>query len=305
MKFYINLQLRILNRQLVSLGIHPFLFYFFAVLVFFGVSSSLFRKYDFAEYVYALLPVALFSNLSTRQRNDFLKSIHTKMNFYKIRMVENSLISLPFFLFLLFKEMYLVAFLLLILANFLSVINIESKSRFVLPTPFYRYPFEFTVGFRKTYLMVLIAYAICLIGILVGNFFLSLLGLVIIFFTCYLFYARPEPSFFVWIFSAAPKKFIRIKVQIALVYTLLLCLPVIIALNVFYIENIHIILLVLLFGLLLVIASLLGKYTQYPSEMNLIQGMSIGLSIVFPPLFFILIPIFYFQSIRRLNEILK
>lgn len=219
-------------------------------------------------------------------------------------MVENSLISLPFILFLIYKEAYWQGASVLVFAILLSLFQLNSRNSCVIPTPFRRHPFEFTIGFRNTYLLILLTYVISTIGICVGNFNLALSGLVFLVLTCSSFYSKPEPQYFVWVFAMTAKQFIRRKIQIALLYTLLLCLPMVLALSVVYVEHIFVIASILGCGLLFITAALLGKYAQYPSEINLIQGMSLAASIIFPPLLLILIPLFYFKSIKRLNEIL-
>ena len=305
MKFYIHLQLKIINRHLIAAGIYPVLFYLALVFVFFGLSIYLFDQSNYAEYIYGAIPLSILASLGSKSRNDFLKNINTKANFYKLKIIENSLIALPFLLFLIFKEKYIAGASLLLLANLMSFINLESKTRLAIPTPFYRYPFEFTVGFRKTYFIVIIAYFINLMGILAGNFSLSMFGLVIIILNCLSFHTKPEPPFFIWIFSTNPKRFIKAKLKIAIIYALLIALPITVSMSIFFLENIHIIFVIQLIGLFIIMAALLGKYAQYPSEINVIQGMSIGLSMLFPPLLFIIIPLFYVQSLKRLNEILK
>lgn len=305
MKFYIGLQFKIINRHLIAAGIYPMLFYIAVTFTFFGLSTYLFDQSRYAEYIYGLVAASILASLSSKSRNNFLKNINTKANFYKLKSIENSLLILPFFLFLMFKEKYIVGFTLLILANLMYLINLENKIRFSFPTPFYRYPFEFTIGFRKSYFIVLSAYFINLMGILSENFSLSIFSLIAILLTCFSFYTKPEPSFFIWIFSKNPKKFIKAKLQTTIIYTLLLCLPITASMSIFFPEDILIIFIIQLVGLFVAMAALLGKYSQYPSEINLIQGMSIGLSMIFPPLLFIIIPLFYFQSIKRLSEILK
>lgn len=305
MKFHIGLQLKIINRHLKAAGSYPVLVYIGAVFTFFGLSIYLFNKSVYAEYIYSLTALLIISTLNSKNRNDFLKNLHTKENFYKVKIIENSLISLPFLVFLMYEEKYIISLILLLFANLMSFVNLESKTRLPIPTPFYRYPFEFIEGFRKTYIIVLVAYFINLMGILAGNLFLSIFGLIVILLNCLSFYSKPEPPFFVWIFSVNPKKFIKTKLQVAVIYTLLLCLPITASVSFFFLESIYIIFAVQLIGLLVTIAAVLAKYAQYPSEINIIQGISIGLSIAFPFLFFVIIPVFYFQSIKRLNPILK
>jgi hypothetical protein len=50
---------------------------------------------------------------------------------------------------------------------------------------------------------------------------------------------------------------------------------------------------------------ILAKYSAYPGEMNLPEGMIIAISIYFPPLLLAIIPFFYTKSIRKLKYILN
>ncbi|MBK7030860.1 MAG: hypothetical protein IPH45_17355 [Bacteroidales bacterium] len=46
----------------------------------------------------------------------------------------------------------------------------NSRWNFTIPTPFSKHPFEFAVGFRKTFLAWLFAYFLTIMAISVGNF---------------------------------------------------------------------------------------------------------------------------------------
>jgi len=58
-------------------------------------------------------------------------------------------------------------------------------------------------------------------------------------------------------------------------------------------------------GLHLLITIILAKYSAYPNEMSLPQGILFSLSLMLPPALFITIPLFYYQSIKSLTSILK
>jgi hypothetical protein len=61
----------------------------------------------------------------------------------------------------------------------------------------------------------------------------------------------------------------------------------------------------LLLGYVYLVTIILAKYSGYPNEMNLLQGILIGISLLFPPILIGIIPFFYLQSIKRLNDILE
>ena len=73
----------------------------------------------------------------------------------------------------------------------------------------------------------------------------------------------------------------------------------------FFPEKIYIVLVLQLVGLLPLWASVLGKYIQYPSEINLISGFFIGLSVAITPLLLVIIPLFYSKAKNNLHPILK
>ena len=50
---------------------------------------------------------------------------------------------------------------------------------------------------------------------------------------------------------------------------------------------------------------ILAKYSAYPNEINIPEGILFALCIYFPPLLIALIPFFYVKSIKKLNLLLK
>lgn len=220
-------------------------------------------------------------------------------------MIENAILVTPFLIFLLYKEKYFIAIILLALANLLGIINIKNQFNFSIPTPFYKYPFEFTVGFRKTYIIIFLSYILTCIAVIVSNFNLGLFALLLTICLCISFYTKPEPIFYVWIFSSNSKIFLLNKIKIAALYTAIVCFPITATLSIFYVEYIYIICTVQLLGILIVVSSLLGKYVVFPSEINLQQIFAIVLSAIFLPLLLFVIPVFFIQSTKRLSNILK
>jgi hypothetical protein len=213
MKEYFILQFKMLNRQLTEWGIEPVIGYVVGLFAFIGISMKLFEKTQFAEYIYIVLALSLVIKLNEINRNDFLKLCYSKTEYIKIRIVENLIVSIVFITFLLFQEKYLSSILLFISVCLFSLIDLKSKSSFTLPTPFYKYPFEFTVGFRSNYFIYFFAYFLTFMSISVDNFNLGIFSLILTLLSCLNYYTNSEDEFYVWIFSLTPKEFIRYKLN--------------------------------------------------------------------------------------------
>jgi predicted transglutaminase-like protease len=82
-------------------------------------------------------------------------------------------------------------------------------------------------------------------------------------------------------------------------------LPALLITGLFFFESMGILLLFTLSGYLYLAMIFLAKYAAYPNEINLAQAIIIALTFVFPPLLLAIIPFFAFQSIHRLNGILR
>ena len=223
----------------------------------------------------------------------------------KIRLIENLLVSTPFVLFLLYKQQYIIAFSVYAISSLLSLFNKVNRFDFVIPTPFFKFPFEFTSGFRKTFWIYLLAYILTYISISVDNFNLGIFSLIITFLTSMSFYFNQESIFYVWIHSSEPTGFLWEKIKIAVFYSILISIPISLSLIIFFPDRALIVIIFEILGVLFVLTSLLGKYAYYPLEISLIPGFAIGFSILFPPLLLAIIPYFYSKSKQNLGSILQ
>ncbi len=115
---------------------------------------------------------------------------------------------------------------------------------------------------------------------------------------------KPENEYFIWIYNCKPVKFLLGKIKTALLFSFCLNLPVLILLGSFYFEYIDILLIFTFLGFLYLATWILAKYSAYPEEIGIIQGILFAFGF-FPPMLIILIPIFANQSINKLKEILK
>ena len=294
-----------LCRHIRANGIHPIFAFIFLVTAFIFLSHSLYNQSGYGVYLYAFFPLTFLPSAGAQRRNEFLQITFTKQRLRQLRMTENFLIVLPFSIYLVFKQQIILSAGIIILALLISFYTFKTKKSGTIRTPFYRFPFEFLSGFRKTFIGVIISYALLFIGIYFTNFNLSVVAMAFLFLIIVTYYTLPESEFFIWVFSKTPRQFLSCKIKIALTYSLYFTIPAMVLLILFFSRHYLIIAGIFVSGLLIVITSLLGKYALYPSEVNLAQTICIIFSVLFPPLMIVIIPILYFTSLKRLKPILE
>ena len=304
MKQYFILQYKMINRKMIDLGLNPFIAYLLLIGSFVGFSIYLFSKTEFDQYIYLLIALGFITKLSERGRNDFLKSIFDKNKYLVLRLLENITISLPFVFFLVFYQALLSLAILVVFTFAMALINFNATINYTIPTPFHKKPFEFTVGFRNTFYLFLIAYFLCFMSVSVGNFNLGIFAQLLVFILSFSFYSKLENEYYVWIHSKTATGFLFEKIKIAFIYTSLLSLPIIVSLGLFFSEEIISILIIQFIAYIYLITIIFAKYSSYPHEMSILQAIIIGISLLFPPLLIGIIPFFFFQSNKRLNNIL-
>lgn len=303
-RYYFALQHKIIQRHLIDWGITPIIAYPLGIAAFTAFSFYLFAKMEWAAEVYTLLGFSALSALGTTKRNEFMQSFISKNDFYFIRLAENLILLFPFVFFLILKSEWIYSGVITVVGALMSRINSGFSLSKSIPTPFSKSPFEFPVGFRKTAPVILLSYGITLIGLKVGNFNLAAFSLGLVFFisvTYYSFLERPE---YVWIYSENPRTFLLLKIKIAILNALILTIPILLLLCIFEFSNLFQVILILITGELFLVATVLSKYTAYPREMNVPNGILLGISLLFPPLLLVLIPFFYNQSLTSLKKVL-
>jgi hypothetical protein len=306
MKYYFFLQYKRISRIIDEFGIPSLIGLVLSPFVFYFISNVFFERLEYANYLYSLIALILVSKFGEKNRNDFLKNTFTSNRYRTIRLLENTIISIPFFAYLIYKQSYWEALVLLIVSIIIFQLNRNNTFTSVIPTPFSKKPFEFIVGFRKTFWVFPIAYFLTYISISVGNFNLGIFSFLIVMLTTLSYYSEPEPIFYVWIYSVNSKGFLNDKIKTAIIFNLLLVAPIIIALLLrFSISDIDLIIIFSLTGILFVISNLLGKYSLFPSKIKLNQAIIIGLCVISPPMLLIIIPYFYNKSTKSLNKYLK
>jgi len=304
MKEYFLLQYKLVNRRIKDFVPYPIIGYILLVALFVILSSYLFYKTQFAAYLLIFCSFSFTAKLSGTKRNDFLRACFGKRASV-IRIMENLILSIPFIAFLAYKQSYLSIAILLSLSIIMSFSNFKTSFNLTIPTPFYKKPFEFSVGFRNTFYLFLLSYGLAIIAIFVDNFNLGIFSLLLIFLTTYYYYLKPENEYYVWIYALSPAAFLYQKIRTGLAFSSMLALPVVLLLAFCYNNNIFLLLAFFILGLIFLSTIVLMKYSTYPNEIGLIQAILIALTFTFPPLLIITIPIFFRQSIKQLSKYLR
>ncbi len=305
MDYYFKLQFLRIQRWMQEQGIPIFLGVLGILLVFIAVSYVLFLKTDYASWIYVAFGLTIIFNYQQASEKRYLQHFFQKSQLIKIRGIENFIIQLPFFLYLILKEFaFYEAAILLISALLLSFINTDVSRKLKLPTPFKKRPFEFIVGFRITFVLSILAYFLMIKAIQVDNFQLGIFSLAILFFQAMSFYSKPENPYFVWIFKDKPKAFLWHKIRGSLINSTLLSFPLLLILIIFFPMQSGWILGMQCLGYLFVTSMILAKYASYPNPMGVPQALLYGLSLWFPPFLILVMVIFYRRSLQQLNELL-
>ena len=298
-----------MTKRRLSDGSRPIVGYLlalFMLLIFIGLSMlMLFSKPTYVSYIYALVPLFFTSKLSEIKRNDFLKICFGNGRYKKIRMLENLIIALPFVIFLIGKQQFYLTIFLITITILMALFNFKTSYNVTIPTPFYKKPFEFTIGFRNTFFMFFIAYGLAVIAVAVDNFNLGIFSLMLIFLTILTYYFQPENEYYVWSYCLTPAKFLIEKIKIAFLFSLYLCLPILFLLSIFYFEHIGILFFCILLEYLYLTTLILTKYSAYLNEMDLVQTIIIVICITFPPMLIVVIPFFASKSVNKLKKFLK
>lgn len=305
MKFYFSIQQKRLARLLKSSGANPIAALLLVCVGFSAITYALFTNFEKAPIIYVAIAVSLLFTLSEAKRNHFLKNCFSRVTYHKIRLVENSVVIVPFLIgALIFKAfLWLPALLAVAAAGSFYIIN-RSVS-LIIPTPYFKKPFEFIIGFRKTIIAFIISYALTIIAIRVGNYGLGVFALAIQMLALTFFYMNgSEPSIYVWIHSKTPKQFLNHKLKTGLIQSLFLSLPILITMSILNPEFLWINLAVFSLGLLYLTTAILFKYAYYPA-MTLVQEMGFVACLFTPPILLVVIPLLYIKASKNLNSYLS
>ncbi len=305
MKDYFKLQYTLINRRLSDYGIPPIVFSWIILAVVFSLAvQQLFLQTDFASYLVVFAGVFYLHKLSSKGRNEFLKTTFPTKQYQKIRLTENLLVSLPFITALVYYSYSYEALGLFIVASILSVTSVNISFNRNIPTPFQKRPFEFIEGFRKTVYLFPFLFILTGIAVYVGNFNLGAFAVLCIYLTTATYYLKPENEYFVWCYKLNSRDFLIKKIKTALLQSIILPAIPLATLAVFFPENSLYLLLASVFGWVITTSVILAKYAAFPNEIGLQQGILLGISIYFPPIFPFSLWYFWKQSQGKLKPLL-
>ncbi|MFN6079418.1 MAG: ABC transporter permease, partial [Bacteroidota bacterium] len=256
-------------------------------------------------YLVILSCLSFQFQLSEKNRTDFLQSTFGDKTKNKIRILENLMVSIPFVSILLYKSLIIEAGILVLCSISFALVSFHAHFNLSIPTPFSNRPFEFSTGFRRTFYLFPMAYALAFIAINVDNFNLGVFSFLLIFLTTLGFYSKPEQEYYVWVHAETPGKFLKNKMLHASKNAAFLTAPILISMLIFYPADFALISGFFMVGLLFLWTIILAKYSAYPGEMNLPEGMIVAFSLFFPPLLLAVIPFFYLKSVNKLKFLLN
>lgn len=304
MNQYLSIQYKRFCRISFEKRIHPALSFGLLSAVFIGFSELVFSRAPFPEYTYAIVGVILLVLIANSKRIEFLQHCFKTKNYQKIRLLENTVIIGFFVGFLLYKQAYVVAPVLFLVAILLAFVELKTNVSFTIPTPFGRFPFEFTRGFRRLFPAYFVAYSLSYWAINAHNFNFGLVILLATFLVSATFFSYNEPVYYLWIYSRGPKRFIGKKLRTILLYSFLPGTPIIVTLLLFFPDDYWMIIAGICSGILYIITFMLAKYANYPCELSITDGFITAACIFVPPLMIIVLPLFYYRSLNNLSNLL-
>lgn len=304
MKTYLFIQYKRFCRISFEKRVHPLFSLIFLIFLFVSLSSLIFTKVKYPAFSYSFIGIVLMIFLSNSKRITFLKHSFSSKEFYKIRLVENGVLAIPFISFLLYKGQPLLSLFVATIALTLVIIPFSIKSSLTIPTPFGKYPFEFSRGFRRLLILIIVTYILTFFAIRANNFNLSVFILLISFLITSSYYTFIEPVYYIWIHNQNSTRFIRKKITHIIAFTLIPSLPILISIFAFFPSYYWILILGILIGLSYTLLLMLVKYANYPYDVPFKNSVIIFICIIFPPFNIISIPYFYYSSIQNLNKIL-
>ena len=125
-----------------------------------------------------------------------------KLNLKKVNIYQYN----TFTLFLIYQESIVLIPIIFATAIILAFIHFNTTLNFTIPTPFYKKPFEFAVGFRTTFFIFPLAYLLTYISIFVNNFNLGVFSMLLIFLVALSYYSKLEQEYYIWSYNLSPKK---------------------------------------------------------------------------------------------------
>ncbi|SEK99544.1 hypothetical protein SAMN05421740_103197 [Parapedobacter koreensis] len=304
-RYFFHLQAKRMHRTISDWGIHPLVVYIGLPILFVAGAIALFIRTPYAPWIYAGIAALALLQWCGVERQRFLRQVFDRQTYWRIRLLENVLLMMPFAAFLLYKGEWWFAVGLLVLAAVAVPVRIGNTGGKTLPTPFSGKPFEFTIGFRASVGMLLLAYLLLVIGIYVNNENLSIATIVLMVLVCANYYGWSEPVLYAWIYALTPRVFLGMKIKTAFRQVSLLLLPMVVVAAIGFSGSWLALLIVLVVGYGYLALAVLAKYAAFPGSVNIPQGIFMALSLMLPPLLLVSIPYFYHKAMANMATVIR
>lgn len=310
MKFYLLLELKRVSRKIRELGFNPIVVLLFLSVALPLAGYTLISSLTVGSYLFSAVGVSMVLSFQTRKKRRFYSQIMPLKDVMFYSLIEALLVVSPFVLILSvcgkWTESVVITSLVVlnVLAHERDAFSIKSRV-LIMPTPFKNHPFEMIIGFRKVWMVYLILLLITTQAIEVDNYNLGLAVLIISAVVTLFFYSKPEPDYYVWIHRHKSHEFLILKLKQSVIGVTVLLVPQMMLLFLFFPDKIHLTCFGWFVGVLYMALGVFSKYAYYPNEMNVIQSISVALSILMPPLLLLAIPVFWTKANNRLKNTLS
>lgn len=307
---YIKFKLLILAREIVAFGIPVFMFIpIFVFLVF--IATRAFASLDYGNYaLYITYFNVLFSYQIKNKERDLLQ-LFFKYPFW-LYFLLNLILTIPFLLIAIYLSYYFIAALILLTLIVLSssAIKISFLVLDKLNLSFLMPNVEFSSGIRKYWYVHLLGLLVLIVGFLVDNYNVSILGFFIFILTFGFYFSIIEPITWIFSYGLSPNEYIDKKISTIAKILIIVSLPFAIMLS---FKSKNLMLFYFVFVLMLgIINQFLSKYAYYHSlhtikfNQSIIMAITI-VSCVSPYFLVIHAYSFYYlrkQAVKTLNSLL-
>jgi len=300
MNFYIRLQYRRLQRWLDQVGLPFSVAVVLAGGLFVFLSLYFFERFSAGGWAYAMLGLLMILQSAPPKKRQRLSLIFDRRTVARILITEALAMTLSFVLILLYKGFYLEALALPILASLLCLWAKRLSAQRVIPTPFRHHPFEFIVGFRSTLAAIFLGCFLMTMGMRVDNYNLAAVSSGFLYLIPVTYYFKLEPHRIVWQHRHSAEQFLNHKLITALRCQVMYALPILVVMLLSFSSHWLISCALWFTGVGFIATAVMAKYSSYPGEMHIPQGLILSLCLLVPPFLLVALYLFRRQSIRRL-----
>lgn len=313
--YYISLRLKQFWRFFRFNQFHPVLGIVLAVAIFAAVSFAWFEKLPYAGRSFAGIAFLSLMELQPVNSNKFLAQQVTRTDYFKAKLAENALLSLPFLVVFILQQEYVPAIVLLSIVIPYSRYNFKiarPKLR-ALKSPYPAHSLEWHNSFRSFVVVYLLHACLLIPGVISRNFYVYLVPFFLLLFFLNTVYAVVEDKSYIWLYRSSASSFLLKKTKTMAASYFSTVALFLIAGVAFYPSQAGMLAICAVAGFICLLGSLFIKYHFYPVEFVIqisqmvFMGLTLG-GLANPSLFLlsILMLIFsYFKARNRLKSILQ